>query len=450
MASPGLDANRSATFTLVAGGVLLVGVPLVVAIATSGSVLPALIGLTLVMAIVGVMRPEYMLHAIYLAVSLDTLLVTDFAVGGIPLSGAKILTLVAMATWVVHASLARRPLFRTNLLTIPLVLVLVATIWGWFQSGLFSLAFVRFVVVATQIVFVHYVSSVLEIDDIKPLALSVALVMIGVITYGVLFEDVSRANATFGNSNGWATNLLITTPLIIWRLTRRDSWTEVPLLVLYVILMLVSLGQTLGRTAILVQVAFVPVLLFIARRRSASLLPAIGVALATVVAVVDLERYARRWEELFNSVGSEEAAIELPERVLLLQAGTSLFRDHWLTGIGLAMFQPMAAEWNAGVTWKLAHNSYLTIAVELGILGIACYGTYLVALAWLSWETLRRGWATEHRDLAVALVSSLLIFHIMCATLELLMNFTPWFLLLGLLLVVHRTLRDAPSADPAP
>lgn len=101
-------------------------------------------------------------------------------------------------------------------------------------------------------------------------------------------------------------------------------------------------------------------------------------------------------------------------RMTELMAGVNMFLDHPLLGVGTNNYQEYYQEYSRplGVdrrTNRAAHNLYVEIAAETGIVGIVAFGALVVTL----FVSLRRVWMTTNRgnelhDLALTVAISLL------------------------------------------
>ncbi len=98
-------------------------------------------------------------------------------------------------------------------------------------------------------------------------------------------------------------------------------------------------------------------------------------------------------------------------RLLIWRQALDIFRDHPLLGVGIggySEFVDPTASYRAPI---YAHNTYLDIAVEMGIFAlIAWLGIFLVALKGL-WRTLKK---KELRIISAGLIGSLVWFSVHC------------------------------------
>lgn len=81
-------------------------------------------------------------------------------------------------------------------------------------------------------------------------------------------------------------------------------------------------------------------------------------------------------------------------RIELLEAGWEMIKARPLTGVGLGMFKPLAAQFNPdlAVTGGIGHNTYLELAAELGIPACLLF-VLLLAVGWKRAKRLARLYA---------------------------------------------------------
>ncbi|MDQ7095571.1 O-antigen ligase family protein [Desulfosporosinus sp. PR] len=202
---------------------------------------------------------------------------------------------------------------------------------------------------------------------------------------GYLAEgEIARVNATFVDPNIFARYLVlgIVASLILQYLCRKPGER----LVYFASLagLLAALAITLSRSGV-VTLAAVLILMCLLIRRKRMLQP-IGVL--AVIGIVILALRPTVWQRLLTIRNGLGALDE--QRAYLFRASWAMFRDHPLLGVGLGGFQKSfttnylsyktAIPYVQGVT--LSHTTILTIAAELGIVG-------LLALAWVWVSVLR-------------------------------------------------------------
>ena len=121
-------------------------------------------------------------------------------------------------------------------------------------------------------------------------------------------------------------------------------------------------------------------------RNAGGLLLAATAVIATTVLPDSL------WERV-RSIPAEMIEGTLTKRTYIWQAGLDVYRDHSFIGVGAGAFE--ASVYKSLDIAYVAHNSYLSVLVELGIVGILLFGALLIGLfciAVMLPSPHRRGW----------------------------------------------------------
>jgi O-antigen ligase len=117
-----------------------------------------------------------------------------------------------------------------------------------------------------------------------------------------------------------------------------------------------------------------------------------GLLPASVVArLTDFAQYVR-FEDV-RGVGINDANYAVIERMAHWQAGLEMLRYNLWTGVGFGCYEPAYAQF-ALINWPIAlghaHNYYLNMAAETGLLGLAAYLFLWGAVFWQTWQVTRR------------------------------------------------------------
>jgi putative inorganic carbon (HCO3(-)) transporter len=109
-----------------------------------------------------------------------------------------------------------------------------------------------------------------------------------------------------------------------------------------------------------------------------------------------------------RGVSVTEENFPIVERLAHWQAGLEMFRHNLWTGVGLGCYEPAYAEYGL-LNWPYAlghaHNYYLNLAAETGLIGLSVYLALWAVIFWQTWKLTRteRGF---RRGLAVGLLGA--------------------------------------------
>jgi O-antigen ligase len=99
-----------------------------------------------------------------------------------------------------------------------------------------------------------------------------------------------------------------------------------------------------------------------------------------------------RFEDV-RGVGINDANYSIVERFAHWQAALEMFRHNLWTGVGFGTYEPAYARF-ALINWPYAlghaHNYYLTVAAETGLIGLTAYALLWVVVFWQTWRATRR------------------------------------------------------------
>ncbi len=184
-------------------------------------------------------------------------------------------------------------------------------------------------------------------------------------------------------------------------------------------------------------------------RERRSLLLLAGALAAAVVVVLAAVLLATRWGEARPQWLFRES---LSPRQDVFEAGIDMFGDHLLLGAGPGTFGILYPQYSGEYPIHAihAHNGYLQIAVDAGLLGLAALAVLVGAVLWLLWRSYRRG-STAQRLLAIACGGALIGFAI--HNLADAANYwkAPLIAVAAVLAIAVRNYQDAPDAhDPPP
>ena len=181
--------------------------------------------------------------------------------------------------------------------------------------------------------------------------------------------------------NDFALTLALSIPIsygLAVRAKSKMAWVYWAQLGLVCLTILLSASRT-GFLASCVAASIIP-LTFAYTHRRQKLLIATGAAagLLCVAALVP----ATSWQRL-STIGAEVKSGSLNDRGMIWRAGIAVFHDNWLAGTGSGAY-PRSVEpelgWPQG--WLIvAHNTFLSVLVETGLIGFTLFAGFLALLA---------------------------------------------------------------------
>lgn len=114
-----------------------------------------------------------------------------------------------------------------------------------------------------------------------------------------------------------------------------------------------------------------------------------------------------RFEDV-RGVGINDTNYAVIERLAHWQAALEMWRHHFWTGVGFGCYEPAYGDF-ALINWPIAlghaHNYYLNIAAESGLIGLVAYLLLWGATFWHTWRVTRytQGW---RRGLAIGMLGA--------------------------------------------
>ena len=186
--------------------------------------------------------------------------------------------------------------------------------------------------------------------------------------------------------NDFALTLALSIPMsygLALRAKGRTAWIYWAQLGLVCVSVLLSASRT-GFLATCVAASIIPLTFAYTRRRQKIAIVVVAVAAVLCLAAVVP---ATSWNRL-STIGTEVQSGTMNNRGLIWSAGWQVLGEHWFAGVGSGAY-PRSIEPALGwpVHWLIvAHNTFLSILTETGMIGFLLFLAFLALLARAIWR----------------------------------------------------------------
>ncbi len=410
-------------------------------------------------ALVGLVAPWVLVGGMYVAMLFDQMGITGMKVASLPVTASKLAVVGSLGLWALHAVLFRAPPLRWHRVLTGLCVIVAAMCISIANTGRLGEGIYDFAGMAMLTVLVALVYAILAEAPLQGLYRLMAVVLIGSLAATVVSiggSEAGRAAGTFGDPNEWGTIVLLLTPFLLGGLAMDAHWSAPSLRLGLMLLAPVGIVLCRSRAAFLVGVLLVPACLYLVRARRSELM--VG-ALAAVIAMpmfTDLDAAVERYKSLLTVINGAGVVEDysLTERTELARQGRELFLDNPILGVGPGNFGPASGFVSREGGYRPAHNTYLQIASEQGIVGLLAFGFFvLTVLETLRGGLRRAGYRSAGRARILGVAFGLAAAALMAATLGLL-TMSMIYLVLGFGLAAVRQIEVADTraeeADASP
>lgn len=340
----------------------------------------------------------------------------------------------------------RDPFVRIQPFTLSFTVLLVVTVLGGAALGAPTGPYVGFVIrMVSLYALAHLVPMMLPARQLKTTLFVFAagsflslLYVFGPTAYLDTGVELRYAGAVL-DANAWCAVMFITTvPGLVVLSTKKSRWTPL-LIVLVLALMYLNVFRTLSRSGLLVSVVMLPVLAVLIGRYRWVLAPALLCVLFFMGVLLDPEQLFERYSTLIDSDLAEQDG-SLNIRASMAQHAIDIFRENWLFGIGPMGFREAVGGRTSGFSHHVAHNSYLTILAEQGVVGAAVYAWFFFDAAKLIAQAYRQAGTEVLRRIVGGYALAYVCVAMMSFTLNYITD-TISYLILGVVVVLHQVSR---------
>ncbi|NOY26872.1 MAG: O-antigen ligase family protein [Oligoflexia bacterium] len=396
----------------------------------------------------GLTRPTFIVASIFLAMFFDRAGMLGVKVAAFPVTAAKLSVLSGLGLWGLRAGLVRERALRWHPVLSAMLGVVLSTGLCIAYANAWDVGKFDFFGLVMMMVMVGLVYAILADAPLENLVRLIGLVLVGALLYTLLYSlsspgasgTVGRASGPMGDPNEWAAIVLLLSPLVLGHLVDDPHWMARPLRVAVLTLAPLGIFQTESRAALLVGALCVPCWVYLMRRRRGELIFCAVGAVAVLPLVGNLDHAWVRFSALLDNARGVAVVPDgsLDERAELFRQGVALFFDHWLLGAGPGTFSTATGFIPRISGLRSAHNTYLEIAGEQGLLGLGAMSIFGFTVARTLWRGLDQARDARSRNRVLGVTVGLVAVAGMAGTLGLL-TFAMAYLVLGFsLALVHQ------------
>ncbi len=389
--------------------------------------------------------PELALYALIFAVPYGSLFPVSVGAGN--LTAVDLLVALVIALWLARMIVQDRAIvIRWQPLALPFALFLGAALLSMTVALSLQFALKEFAKWAEMFAMYVFVANNLDAAKLPRVLAAMFLAGLSEAAIGIyqflfqvgpagfiLFDRFMRAFGTFEQPNPYAGYLGLIAPVALavisgqWLVNRKNfslSTTHYPLVALAalsLVALLAALFMSWSRGAWLGVGAALVITTVVQSRRALVLSVIAAFVLAIVVLLSSINIIPSVVAERFSGVADyfgvfdvrgvkvNDTNYAIVERMAHWESAAMMFAAHPLLGVGIgnyAVAYPAYALPGWSNPLGHAHNYYLNVAAEAGIVGLVAYLILWAAAFWQGWRAVRvtRGW---HRSIAAGLLGML-------------------------------------------
>jgi len=320
----------------------------------------------------------------------------------ISITGAQVAVSFALLFWVVRMFVIKKFRLVRNPLNIPIAAFLVAVAIGVIRAVDFRHSLKGYMTLGWISIFFLTVNNIKDVNQFKRLIRILILITTIAGAYGIFqhltridfFGNVKYLNLAFARSPGFFNSpmtfgnyVLLLLPVVIGMSSYARLGKERRVLLASGLIILAAIIFTYTRG---VWLGLIGGLIFMAILRSKRLLLIVvtGILVCSIsVVVFPSSRFARRVMETFKS------GRPVGDRIYFLEGGLKIIRDYPITGVGWEGFRrvyPRYKPSEAGESGCNAHNNFLDVAVDSGLLGLGIFIWLLLTIYKVGFQIFKR------------------------------------------------------------
>ncbi|MFQ5867885.1 MAG: O-antigen ligase family protein, partial [bacterium] len=310
----------------------------------------------------------------------------------ISITGAQTAVSFALLFWLVRMFMMKKFHFARNPLSIPIGAFLIAAAIGVIMAVDFKHSLKGYMTLGWISIFFLTVNNVKDVNQFKRLIRILILITIIAGAYGIFqhftridfFGNVKHLHGSLARSTGFfdapltfGNYILLVLPVVIglssYSKTRREKrWLQLSSLIIFT-----AIVFTYGRG---IWLGLIGGLVFMAILRSKRLLLCVvtGIVIGSIfLAIFPSSKLTRRVTGTFKSKRS------FGDRIYFLAGSMRIIRDYPITGLGWEGFRIIYPKYKPAEGRQLAchaHNNFLDVAVDSGLLGLGIFIWLLIII----------------------------------------------------------------------
>lgn len=388
-----------------------------------------------------------------------------FGMLGVPMSLAKLSAFMAIVVFVGQALIRRQRIFVMDHVTVGLLAIVFAFLVSTLAADdpMDSRRRMMSIVLLATLTYFSYRfvrrEHVKFLINVLPLLMGLlCAVSLWDLTHGGVWSrateiaadaEIIRGGGSFGDPNVWSSVNLFFMPLILLHFAQSKRWIVRAFDLAVLAGLVINVGLSFSRAGYLVLGMLVIAVLWQQRRKPWLAIALAALMVAVLLYAVPIEVIEQRFNRLMMFPSQSDKDSSLYTRYQVLVGGFEVFLENPLWGVGPAQYGQYVSYGGMADYGKSAHNIYMQVVVELGLLGAAAFSWLLYGVIGV-WNRLRKARLDPFaRDFFRFTNLSFFSYFLMGATLNILFHSYMWFML-GVALSAGRWAFDGTPVEEDP